>query len=43
MCAHNEMGGACVHLRGVNKYIQRFDGEVCSKQTTCKTYADMGG
>jgi len=36
------MGGARVHLTGVKKYIQRFDGEACRKETTCKTYADMG-
>jgi len=37
------MGGAGVHLRGVNKYIQRSDGEACRKETTCKTYVDIGG
>jgi len=35
------MGGSCVHLRGVRKFIQWFDWEACRKETICKTYNDM--
>lgn len=29
-------GGACVHLRGVKKYIQRFDGKPAGKRPLAK-------